>query len=49
VAELHQDEEFESLAILPYLNRLSSLCFVLELKENQSTGLSGPTLAKDEL
>ncbi|MCJ7536697.1 MAG: cob(I)yrinic acid a,c-diamide adenosyltransferase [Anaerolineales bacterium] len=49
VAELHQEEEFESSAILPYLNRLSSLCFVLELKENQSTGLAGPTLAKDEL
>lgn len=47
VAELHRVEEFENPAILPYLNRLSSLCFVLELKENQSMGLGGPTLAKD--
>lgn len=49
VAELHQEEEIENPVILPYLNRLSSMCFVLELKENQSTGLAGPTLAKDEL
>ena len=47
VAELHRVEQFENPAILPYLNRLSSLCFVLELKENPSTGLGGPTLAKD--
>lgn len=30
-----------------YLNRLSSLCFVLELLENQAAGLGKPTLAKD--
>ena len=47
VAELHQAEKFENPSILPYLNRLSSMCFVLELKENQSTGLGGPTLAKE--
>jgi cob(I)alamin adenosyltransferase len=32
--------------LLPYLNRLSSLCFVLELLENQTAGASAPTLAK---
>ena len=34
--------------ILVYLNRLSSLCFVLELFENQRAGHSTPTLAKIE-
>lgn len=47
VAELHQAEQFDNPAILPYLNRLSSLCFVLELKENQSMGREGSTLAKE--
>lgn len=47
VAELHQAEQFDNPSILPYLNRLSSLCFVLELKENQSMGLEGSTLAKE--
>jgi cob(I)alamin adenosyltransferase len=47
VAELHQLEPVENPAILPYLNRLSSLCFVLELHENQRGGAAGPTLAKD--
>jgi cob(I)alamin adenosyltransferase len=46
VAELSHEEQFENEAILPYLNRLSSLCFVLELFENQTGGLPGPTLAK---
>jgi cob(I)alamin adenosyltransferase len=32
--------------LLVYLNRLSSLCFVLELVENQHAGKSTPTLAK---
>lgn len=48
VAELYQEERFENPNILPYLNRLSSLCFVLELYENQASGTSGPTLAKGE-
>jgi cob(I)alamin adenosyltransferase len=47
VAELHQVEKFENPIILPYLNRLSSLCFVLELSEVQPESHSGPTLAKD--
>jgi cob(I)alamin adenosyltransferase len=32
--------------LLQYLNRLSSLCFVLELLENQLAGKPSPTLAK---
>lgn len=48
VAELYLEEKFENPNILPYLNRLSSLCFVLELHENQASGSSGPTLAKGE-
>lgn len=34
--------------LLRYLNRLSSLIFVLELYENQAAGHSKPTLAKTE-
>lgn len=36
----------ENPELLRYLNRLSSLCFVLELLENQVGGKSDPTLAK---
>ncbi len=35
VAELLDNEELENRELLRYLNRLSSLCFVLELAENQ--------------
>jgi cob(I)alamin adenosyltransferase len=34
--------------LLRYLNRLSSLCFVLELLENQASGVAAPTLAGGE-
>lgn len=43
VTELYLINAFDNPNILPYLNRLSSLCFILELKENQSVGI---TLAK---
>jgi cob(I)alamin adenosyltransferase len=33
---------------LRYLNRLSSLCFALELLENEFSGIDHPTLAKEE-
>ena len=46
-AELHQVEQIENPVILPYLNRISSLCFVLELSENQAGGAGSSTLAKD--
>ncbi len=45
VAELFDTGEIKDPIILQYLNRLSSLCFALELLENQSAGHS-TTLAK---
>jgi cob(I)alamin adenosyltransferase len=47
VAELLHQKLIENVEILRYLNRLSSLCFVLELLENQDEGTTNPTLAKD--
>ncbi|MBI4731397.1 MAG: cob(I)yrinic acid a,c-diamide adenosyltransferase [Chloroflexi bacterium] len=38
VAELTSRGEVANEVILPYLNRLSSLCFLLELYENQAAG-----------
>ena len=46
VARLLHTGEIENQEILRYLNRLSSLCFVLELLENQIQGKDTPTLAK---
>ncbi len=46
VARLLHSGDIENLELLRYLNRLSSLCFVLELRENQSAGSNTPTLAK---
>jgi cob(I)alamin adenosyltransferase len=45
VAELLNVGEITNQILLQYLNRLSSLCFVLELLENQSAG-HDTTLAK---
>jgi cob(I)alamin adenosyltransferase len=45
VVELYNASEIQNPYILQYLNRLSSLCFVLELLENQHTGHK-TTLAK---
>jgi cob(I)alamin adenosyltransferase len=36
VVALHDRTPFENIQILHYLNRLSSLCFVLELQENHT-------------
>ena len=47
VAQFLHSGEIENNEILRYLNRLSSLCFALELSENQSAGKSSPTLAKE--
>lgn len=44
VAELHHAGKIDNPQILPFLNRLSSLCFVLELRENKSSNI---TLAKE--
>jgi cob(I)alamin adenosyltransferase len=46
VAKLIHTGELENHQLLRYLNRLSSLCFVLELQENQAAGKASPTLAK---
>lgn len=46
VTGLYLDGEIENSELLRYLNRLSSLCFVLELLENQEAGKEKPTLAK---
>jgi cob(I)alamin adenosyltransferase len=47
VAGLFNSGEIENVELLRYLNRLSSLCFVLELLENEASGKSTPTLAKE--
>jgi cob(I)alamin adenosyltransferase len=46
VTELFTLEELTNIELLRYLNRLSSLCFVLELLENQTSGRS-TSLAKE--
>jgi len=40
VVELYHHGGLENLSLLAYLNRLSSLCFALELLENQQAGQS---------
>lgn len=47
VAELVHSGDVENDQLLSYLNRLSSLCFVMELLEIQAGGKTGPTLAKE--
>lgn len=44
---LHQTQPFENEHLLRYLNRLSSLCFVLELQENKVCG-KAPLMAADK-
>lgn len=46
VAHLAHLDEIENIEILHYMNRLSSLCFVLELLENSLAGKDKPTIAK---
>lgn len=48
MAELLHQGAVSNLELLRYLNRLSSLIFVLELYENQLGGHPSPTLAKGE-
>jgi cob(I)alamin adenosyltransferase len=45
VADLIDRGEIKNLILLQYLNRLSSLCFALELRETQASG-HDPTLVK---
>lgn len=46
VAKLKHAEGLINEAILPYLNRLSSLLFVLTLFEDQQAGVEQPTISK---
>lgn len=46
IAHLLHLKKLENPELLHYMNRLSSLLFVLELVENQTAGIIYPTLAK---
>jgi len=46
VAQLLHEGSIENPQLLRYLNRLSSLCFVLELSENVLAGKDSPSLVK---
>lgn len=48
IVELAHEGELDNPPLLAYLNRLSSLCFVLALWENRKAGVESPTLAKPE-
>lgn len=48
VARLLHDQVLSNPDVLRYMNRLSSLCFVLVLWEDHVSGVSGPQLAKSE-
>jgi len=47
VARLHHEEALDNIFILRYLNRLSSLLFVLALYEDHRGGVASPTYAKN--
>jgi cob(I)alamin adenosyltransferase len=47
VARLAHQGELDNPHLLAYLNRLSSLCFVLALDENRRAGFESPTLADE--
>lgn len=46
VARLHHEGQLSNIFILRYLNRLSSLLFVLALYEDRQAGVTNPTYAK---
>jgi cob(I)alamin adenosyltransferase len=48
VAELFHRGDVQNADLLRYLNRLSTLCFLLELAENQVGGRSNTTLARTD-
>jgi cob(I)alamin adenosyltransferase len=48
MAELFHRGGVENAELLRYLNRLSLLCFALELYENQVGGIPDPSLAKPQ-
>lgn len=46
ITYLFHNQLIENPSIVSYLNRLSSMCFILELHENMASGKDTPTLAK---
>ncbi len=48
VARMQHEELLDNPVILPYINRVSSLCFVLALWENAQSGVDQATLAKSD-
>lgn len=49
VARLVHMDQLENENLLVYLNRLSSLCFVMALYANNQAGVSKPSLAKGDI
>jgi len=47
VVQLYHEHAIQNPQLMQYLNRLSSLCFVLEVYENQAGAKGLPTLAKE--
>jgi len=47
VAQMLHEAELDNPELERYLNRLSSLCFALELWENRAAGIISPTLTDD--
>ena len=47
VARLTHEGTLENPELLRYLNRLSSICFLLELRETRTSGREHPTLARE--
>lgn len=48
IARVVREGMVQNPALLPYVNRLSSLCFVLELWEVRQAGVEWPTPARQE-
>jgi cob(I)alamin adenosyltransferase len=48
VAKLYHEKEVRNIELLRYLNRLSSLCYLLSIKECQLADVDRPTRAKSD-
>jgi cob(I)alamin adenosyltransferase len=48
VARLVHEGRVSNKVVLPYLNRVSSLCFILALLETQAAGVEAPSLARGD-
>lgn len=48
VARMTHEGKLSNPELLRYLNRLSSVCFLLELRETRAFGLDHPTMARGE-